>query len=156
MDTDEGPPLPLTDMLCFDLYAASRLLTSVYRQVLDPLDLTYPQYLVLVVLWEHGDLSVREVVEQLDLDYGTVSPLLKRLEARGLVVRRRRPEDERSVVVSLTDEGRAMQDRARGVAPAIGAAFGLDEGDAERLRGLLGRVRTSAEEQAVRLAAGAD
>lgn len=152
MATDEGLPLPLEDMLCFDLYAASRLVTSVYRHVLDPLDLTYPQYLVLVALWEHEELTVREVIEQLDLDYGTVSPLLKRLEARGLVVRRRRPEDERSVTVTLTDEGRAMQERARGVAPAIGAAFGLPDDDAERLRGLLERVRVSAGEQAARLA----
>lgn len=151
MATDEGLPLPLEDMLCFDLYAASRLVTSVYRHVLDPLDLTYPQYLVLVALWEHEELTVREVIEQLDLDYGTVSPLLKRLEARGLVVRRRRPEDERSVTVTLTDEGRAMQERARGVAPAIGAAFGLPDDDAERLRGLLERVRVSAGEQAARL-----
>lgn len=151
MATDEGLPLPLEDMLCFDLYAASRLVTSVYRHVLDPLDLTYPQYLVLVALWEHEELTVREVIEQLDLDYGTVSPLLKRLEARGLVVRRRRPEDERSVTVTLTDEGRVMQERARGVAPAIGAAFGLPDDDAERLRGLLERVRVSAGEQAARL-----
>ncbi|WP_199424337.1 MarR family winged helix-turn-helix transcriptional regulator [Actinotalea solisilvae] len=152
MATDEGLPLPLEDMLCFDLYAASRLVTSVYRHVLDPLDLTYPQYLVLVALWEHEELTVREVIDLLDLDYGTVSPLLKRLEARGLVVRRRRPEDERSVTVTLTDEGRAMQERARGVSPAIGAAFGLPDDDAERLRGLLERVRTSAGEQAARLA----
>lgn len=152
MATDEGLPLALEDMLCFDLYAASRLVTSVYRHVLDPLDLTYPQYLVLVALWEHEELTVREVIEQLDLDYGTVSPLLKRLEVRGLVVRRRRPEDERSVTVTLTDEGRAMQERARGVAPAIGAAFGLPDDDAERLRGLLERVRASAGEQAARLA----
>ncbi len=143
----DGLPLPLTDMLCFDLYAASRLLTGVYRRVLDPLDLTYPQYLVLAALWEHGELSVREVIELLDLDYGTVSPLLKRLEARGLVVRRRRPEDERSVTVTLTDEGHAMRERARGVAPAIGSAFGLPDDDAERLRTLLTRVRTSASAQ---------
>lgn len=143
-------PLPLTDMLCFDLYAASRLLTGVYRQVLDPLDLTYPQYLVLAALWEHGELTVREVIELLDLDYGTVSPLLKRLEARGLVARRRRPEDERSVTVTLTDEGHAMRERARGVAPAIGTAFGLSDDDAERLRALLTQVRTSASTQAGR------
>lgn len=111
-------------MLCFDLYSASRAMTSVYRGLLDPLGLTCPQYLVLVVLWTRGAQTVRQVIDVLHLDYGTVSPLLKRLEARGLLERRRRPDDERSVTVALTDEGRAMRDRVAHVPARIGAAFG--------------------------------
>lgn len=154
-ETAATPPTPDVDalarFLCFDLYAASRALTGVYRHLLDPLGLTYPQYLVLVVLWQRESATVREVVEALQLDYGTVSPLLKRLEARGLVERRRRPEDERSVDVTLTDAGRALQREAAGFAEVVTAALGLDEQDSEQFRRMLGRVRTSAAAEARRL-----
>ncbi|KAB2344094.1 MarR family winged helix-turn-helix transcriptional regulator [Actinomadura rudentiformis] len=118
---------PLSELLCFDLYAASRSVTSVYRVLLDPLGLTYPQYLVMLMLWRHGDRTVRELVDELRLDYNTLSPLLKRLEARGLLERRRRPDDERSVTVLLTDEGRALQEKTRDVPKAISDAIGLDD-----------------------------
>lgn len=131
-------------MLCFDLYSASRAMTSVYRALLDPVDLTYPQYLVLVVLWTRGEQTVRQVIDVLHLDYGTVSPLLKRLEARGLVERRRRPEDERSVTVALTDEGRDLRARVAHVPARIGAAFGLDPDDLAELTRLLAVVNRTA------------
>ncbi|MFI2754528.1 MarR family winged helix-turn-helix transcriptional regulator [Cellulomonas sp. P22] len=154
-ETVDSPPTPDADalarFLCFDLYAASRAITGVYRHLLDPLGLTYPQYLVLVVLWQRESATVREVIEALQLDYGTVSPLLKRLEARGLVERRRRPEDERSVDVTLTDAGRALQHEAAGFAQVVTAALGLDEQDSEQFRRMLGRVRTSAASEARRL-----
>jgi len=151
--TDAGAPAPpdapagtmsLATMLCFDLYSASRAMTSVYRGLLDPVGLTYPQYLVLVVLWTRGEQTVRQVIDLLHLDYGTVSPLLKRLEARGLVERRRRADDERSVLVTLTDEGRALRARVAHVPGRIGAAFGLDETDQATLARLLATVTASA------------
>ncbi|GAA1338180.1 MarR family winged helix-turn-helix transcriptional regulator [Saccharothrix algeriensis] len=129
--------LALDDQLCFALYAASRAVTARYRPLLEDLGLTYPQYLVLLVLWERGDVPVKDLGAALQLDYGTLSPLLKRLEAAGLVRRERRADDERSVRVALTGQGVALRGRAERVPPAMGAAMDLDAADAERLRALL-------------------
>src|SRR3954465_4538626 len=117
--------LELDDQLCFALYAASRAVTNAYRPLLAELDLTYPQYLVMLVLWQRGTSTVKALGDALQLDYGTLSPLLKRLEAAGLVRRERRPDDERSVRVVLTDAGAALRGRAEAVPPAIGAVMGL-------------------------------
>lgn len=119
-------PLALDRQVCFALYAASRAVTAAYRPLLEPLGLTYPQYLVMLVLWEHGAQSVRDIGDALHLDSGTLSPLLKRLEADGLVKRRRSAEDERRVVVELTDEGRALRARAVGIPERIVAAARVD------------------------------
>lgn len=140
--------ISLATMLCFDLYSASRAMTSVYRGLLDPLGLTYPQYLVLVVLWTRGDQTVRQVIDLLHLDYGTVSPLLKRLEARGLVERRRRADDERSVTVTLTDAGRDLRAQVAHVPAHIGAAFGLDDDELAVLGRMLDTVTRTATEHA--------
>lgn len=102
----------LDDQLCFALYAATRAMTRAYRPALEALQITYPQYLVMLVLWEQDDLSVSALGERLMLDSGTLTPLLKRLEQRGLLTRRRADEDERRVQVVLTDEGRALGERA--------------------------------------------
>ncbi|MCK2213381.1 MarR family transcriptional regulator [Actinomadura sp. ATCC 31491] len=134
---------PLSPMLCFDLYAASRGITSVYRGLLEPLGLTYPQYLVLVLLWQHESRTVRELGEELRLDYNTLSPLLKRLEAHGLLSRRRRPDDERSVEVTLTAEGRAMQERCGHVPAAISQAMGIDEETIAELQHAIRRITAS-------------
>jgi MarR family transcriptional regulator, organic hydroperoxide resistance regulator len=107
--------LRLDDQLCFALYAASRAVTARYRPLLDPLGLTYPQYLVMLVLWEQDQATVQQLGRQLRLDSGTLSPLLKRLEDAGLVTRARRPEDERSVLVRLTARGRRLRTRAAAV-----------------------------------------
>jgi DNA-binding MarR family transcriptional regulator len=115
----------LDDQLCFALYAASRAVTHRYRPLLDPLGLTYPQYLVMLVLWEHGTVPIKEICDALHLDYGTLTPLIKRLEANGLLLRERSPEDERTVRVRLTEEGLALRERAAGVPTAIAAAMGL-------------------------------
>ncbi|MGN9781429.1 MarR family winged helix-turn-helix transcriptional regulator [Nonomuraea sp. ZG12] len=139
---------PLAAMLCFDLYAASRSVTSVYRTLLDPLGLTYPQYLVMVVLWRHEECTVREILQELQLDYNTVSPLLKRLEMRGLLIRRRRPDDERSVTVALTDEGREMRERTRHIPEIIGEAMGIDGPTITRLQQILRTITTSATARA--------
>lgn len=128
--------LLLDDQLCFALYAASRAVTARYRPLLDALGLTYPQYLVMLVLWEQDSISVRELGAALQLESSTLSPLLKRLEANGLLRRERRPDDERSVALRLTDAGARLRDRATTVPLAIGDAMGLtaeEDATAKRL-----------------------
>ncbi|NBH09577.1 MarR family transcriptional regulator [Amycolatopsis sp. SID8362] len=134
----------LDEQACFALYAASRAVTDTYRPLLGELGLTYPQYLVLLVLWESDARPVKEIGEALHLDYGTLSPLLKRLEANGLVTRARLPEDERTVVVSLTEEGRSTRTRAAGVPSAIGCALGLGDSERRQLIDTLRRLTASA------------
>ena len=102
----------LDTQLCFALYEASRAAIDIYRPLLDELGITYPQYLVLLILWERGTCSVKEIGQLLHLDSGTLSPLLKRLEAAGIVRRQRRSTDERIVDISLTEQGHALQKRA--------------------------------------------
>jgi DNA-binding MarR family transcriptional regulator len=123
-DADQGSLL-LEDQLCFALYAASRAVTACYRPLLDVLGLTYPQYLVMLVLWERDSISVRELGTALQLESSTLSPLLKRLEVSGLIIRERRPDDERSVAIRLTDVGADLREKARTVPLAIGDAMGL-------------------------------
>ncbi|MGW2825049.1 MarR family winged helix-turn-helix transcriptional regulator [Streptomyces sp. NPDC001443] len=121
--------LRLDRQICFSLHAASRAFNGVYRVLLKDLGLTYPQYLVMLVLWERGDLPVKKLGSFLRLDSGTLSPLLKRLEAAGLVTRERSARDERSVEVRLTGAGLALREQALQVPQRIAAAtgFGLDE-----------------------------
>ncbi|MFJ6099557.1 MarR family winged helix-turn-helix transcriptional regulator [Streptomyces sp. NPDC092359] len=131
--------LRLDHQICFSLHAATRAFNGVYRDALKDLGLTYPQYLVMLVLWEHGELPVKGIGERLRLDSGTLSPLLKRLEAAGRVERRRSPEDERSVTVRPTAEGAALRERALGVPRRIAAATGLR---LEEVRDLRDRLDT--------------
>ena len=118
---------PLVDQLCFDLYAASRAVTSAYRPVLRELGLTYPQYLVLIVLWEQESCTVRELADALQLDHGTLTPLLRRMEQARLVARRRNHTDERFVVVSLTEKGSALRSHANRIHCGMKDALALDE-----------------------------
>ncbi|MFD7446774.1 MarR family winged helix-turn-helix transcriptional regulator [Streptomyces sp. NPDC059909] len=134
------PSLLLDDQFCFTLYAASRAVTSVYRPLLDAVGLTYPQYLVMLVLWQHGTTPVKDVVTALHLDYGTLTPLLKRLEANGLLKRQRRADDERVVEVALTEQGAALRERIRTVPPAIGDAMGLTPEEITTAQNLLRRL----------------
>ncbi|MEV6649300.1 MarR family transcriptional regulator [Streptomyces sp. NPDC051219] len=136
----EVASLLLDDQLCFAVYAASHAVTAAYRPMLDELGLTYPQYLTMLVLWERGELPVKELAAALRLDYGTVSPLLKRLEAAGLVQRVRAPHDERSVLVTPTEEGRALRLRARAVPQTLLATSGMAPSEVARLRGDLHRL----------------
>jgi DNA-binding MarR family transcriptional regulator len=109
MDTPDAPAVPLLDnQLCFALYSTGLAMNKVYRKLLRKLDLTYPQYLVMMVLWERDAVTVSDIGARLFLDSATLTPLLKRLEAAGLVTRTRAAADERQVVVSLTDSGRAL------------------------------------------------
>lgn len=107
--------LKLDSHFCFSLYTSSRAMSRLYRPLLDELNLTYPQYLVLLVLWEHEMSSIKELGELLDLDSGTLTPLLKRMEAANLVKKHRSPEDERIVVVRITEEGQSLKERASGI-----------------------------------------
>jgi MarR family transcriptional regulator, organic hydroperoxide resistance regulator len=124
-DVNGGVTLALDDQLCFALYAASRAVVARYRPLLDELGLTYPQYLVMLVLWEQGEVPIKDIGAALQLDYGTLTPLLKRLEVAGLIRRRRLLEDERTVQVELTEDGVALRARAEAVPLAIGDAMGL-------------------------------
>jgi DNA-binding MarR family transcriptional regulator len=121
--------LKLDRQLCFALYSASLAMTKFYKPLLEPLGLTYPQYLVMLVLWEADGLTVGQVGERLLLDSGTLTPLLKRLEAQGLVQRLRDAEDERRVLLQLTSAGRTLRARALAVPEALACASGceLDE-----------------------------
>jgi MarR family transcriptional regulator, organic hydroperoxide resistance regulator len=131
----------LEQMVCFQLYAASRAMTAVYRPALDPHGLTYPQYLALRVLWHRGPTTVRDLGKHLDLDSGTLSPLLKRLETAGHVRRTRGATDERTVVVHLTDTGTALRDTLTDLPRRIACAVDLTEDEFVQLHHLLGRVR---------------
>ncbi|MET9513741.1 MarR family transcriptional regulator [Streptomyces sp. NPDC002994] len=144
-----GPVLPavpdaellrLDHQVCFSLHAASRAFGGVYRDALKDLGLTYPQYLAMLVLWEHGPQPVKAIGEQLRLDSGTLSPLLKRLETAGLVRRERSAADERSVTVRLTEAGAEMRERALPVPRRILAATGLSLEEILGLQGLLRRL----------------
>jgi len=126
--------LLLDEQLCFALYAASRAVTQLYRPLLDELGLTYPQYLVMLVLWERDRATIGDLAVALELDHGTLSPLLKRLEAAGLLERRRRTDDERVVDVVLTAAGRALKERAAAVPEVIVDAYGVDTEEFDRLR----------------------
>ncbi|MFE3035989.1 MarR family winged helix-turn-helix transcriptional regulator [Streptomyces canus] len=148
-EEDTGSLL-LDDQLCFALYAAQRAVTAAYRPLLDELGLTYPQYLVLLVLWERGETSVKELAGALRLDYGTVSPLLKRLESAGLVRRERAAADERSVRVACTGLGEELRERAARVPGALLAATDLDGTEAARLREELWRLAHRADAAADR------
>ncbi|QVJ02935.1 MarR family transcriptional regulator [Nocardiopsis eucommiae] len=142
-ETDGGDPLALDRQLCFSLYTASRALTGLYREILADLGLTYPQYLVMLVLWERGTLPVKELGIALSLDSGTLSPLLRRMEGAGLLTRRRGPEDERIVHVSVTDEGGRLRELARGIPDQVLSATDLPVSRIEELRGLLDHVTRS-------------
>jgi DNA-binding MarR family transcriptional regulator len=126
--------LRLDRQICFSLHAASRAFNGVYRVILKELGLTYPQYLVMLVLWEHGELPVKKLGEHLRLDSGTLSPLLKRLEAAGLVRRERSARDERSVEIRLTEQGAALREQALQVPRRIAAATALDLTEINELR----------------------
>lgn len=142
------PPLSLDDFLCLDLYATSRAVMKAYTPLLEPLGLTYPQYLVMVALWEKDALQVNELAARLSLDSGTLSPLVKRLEAAGLVSRSRSAEDERAVKVALTPAGRALQKHAPEVVSRIGELFGLRSGDMQKLKATLRGIAQRMEEAA--------
>ncbi|WAZ22119.1 MarR family transcriptional regulator [Streptomyces cinnabarinus] len=159
MNRPETPGAPqeawlrLDRQICFSLHAASRAFNGVYRVILKDLGLTYPQYLVMLVLWERGDLPVKKLGEHLRLDSGTLSPLLKRLEGAGLVRRERSARDERSVEVRLTEEGAALREQALQVPRRIAAATGFDVEEINALRSRLDELTVALDSAALSAAA---
>ncbi|WP_371743986.1 MarR family winged helix-turn-helix transcriptional regulator [Mycobacterium sp. DL592] len=149
-------PLALEQQVCFALAVTNRAVLAVYRPILEPLGLTHPQYLVMLALWDHdrdsaaaGDLSVKGIASALQMESATLSPMLKRLEAMGLIRRHRSTVDERATAITLTDEGRALRQRALAVPAAVVDRLGVELPELENLRDVLHRIN------AVALAAGA-
>jgi len=134
---DEYDQLKLDNQLCFPLYAAARKVVALYTPLLKPLGLTYTQYIILMVLWEKGETTIKELGEKLHLDTGTLTPVLKRMEADGHVTRQRSSTDERVVNVSITDKGMSLREKAKDVPSQIGACVPLSEKDARELYRLL-------------------
>ena len=132
--TPDNPLLKLDKQLCFPLYALSRLITKAYQPLLESLDLTYPQYLVLLVLWENEALTVKQLGEKLLLDSGTLTPLLKRMEQRQWLSRQRDPRDERSVIVTLQPAGRALQAQAHEIPLKLAEQLELSPPEIDTLR----------------------
>ena len=137
MDYDYREAMKLANQLCFPLYAASRNVISLYTPWLKPLGLTYTQYLVLLVLWEKDTVTVGEICRKLMLDNGTLSPLLKKMQQAGYVERKRSAEDDRVVVVTLTEEGKALQEKAKDVPGKVAGCIDLPEEKAKQLYTLL-------------------
>jgi DNA-binding MarR family transcriptional regulator len=136
--------LALENQVCFALVVASRSVLSLYRPVLEPLGLTHPQYLVMLALWSEDGRSVGALASTLALEPATLSPLLKRLEAAGLVARRRSTTDERVLVIELTDAGRALRTQAEAIPQKIAAALGMDAAQLDSLRTALHTVTDAA------------
>jgi DNA-binding MarR family transcriptional regulator len=132
--------LKLENQVCFPLYACSKEIVRRYRPLLDELDLTYTQYITMMVLWEHGDSTVNDLGGRLFLDSGTLTPLLKNLESKGYVKRGRSKEDERSVIISLTDEGRDLREKALKVPGAMASCIQLPPEKGKQLYDLLYEV----------------
>lgn len=129
--------LKLENLICFPLYACARELIKLYKPALDKIDLTYTQYITMIVLWEKGTLTSKELGQKLFLDSGTLTPLLKKLEARGYITRKRSAEDERNLIVSITDEGQALREPARQVYHEMVKQFKLEADEAQELYHLL-------------------
>ena len=137
METDFREAMKLANQLCFPLYAAARSVTGLYTPWLKPLGLTYTQYIVFLVLWEKDGLSVTEIGEKLMLDNGTLSPLLKKMEQAGFGERHRRPEDDRVVEITLTEAGKALQEKAKDVPLQVASCIDLPPEKARMLYALL-------------------
>lgn len=138
--------LKLDNQLCFPLYAASRIITRKYKPLLDPLGLTYTQYITMMALWERGSLSVNQLGEILWLDSGTLTPLLKKLESQGLLRRKRSSQDERVLIVEVTDQGWELQKEASEVPLKMAGCLDLSPEEGQMLHGLLHKIMNSEKE----------
>jgi len=137
-----GPhSLTIDDLLCFALYSAGHTFTRLYKPMLDPLGLTYPQFLVMIALWEKDDRTVSEIGERLLLESSTLTPLLKRLETAGLIKRTRDRDDERVVRITLTRQGTTLREKASTIPEAIGCATSLTLNDVKKLAGEITALR---------------
>ena len=137
MEEKNYDTLKLSQQLCFPLYACSREMIKLYKPFLDELGLTYTQYITLMVLWEHKAMTVKALGQELYLDSGTLTPLLKKLEEKGLVTRRRSDKDERNLIVTITEAGDAMKDRALHIPPEMTKCVNLPKEDIRELYRML-------------------
>lgn len=133
--------LALDNQFCFALYSTNLALHKLYRQLLTPMNLTYPQYLVMLVLWEKDNITVSDIGERLFLDSATLTPLLKRLESAGLINRQRSRQDERQVVITLCESGRGLQQQAAAIPEAIRCAMACDDAALHDLKQQLEQFR---------------
>ncbi|AYD01818.1 MarR family transcriptional regulator [Neorhizobium sp. NCHU2750] len=140
--------LKLDTFLCFALYTANHAMNRVYKPLLEEMDVTYPQFLVLVTLWEEDEQTVGSIGEKLFLESSTLTPLLKRLEAAGYITRARSRKDERQVIIRLTDQGRAMKGKAESIPGNIIAATGCSSDEVQRLRQEISDLRTALDKKA--------
>ncbi|WP_158893208.1 MULTISPECIES: MarR family winged helix-turn-helix transcriptional regulator [unclassified Pseudomonas] len=140
-------PLLLDQQLCFSLYSASLAMTQLYKPLLESMGLTFPQYLIMLVLWEHDGLTLKELSHRLRQDSGALTPVVKRLEAAGLVTRRRSAEDERNLSIELTPAGRALRDQANGVNSRVRQVCALGDAGLDDLRETLVMLRTRLDEE---------
>ena len=138
--------LKLENQLCFPLYACSKEVVKKYKPFLDELDITYTQYITLMVLWEHKEISVKELGSYLYLDSGTLTPVLKSLEKKGLVSRNRSKDDERVLIVSITNKGYALRDKAVDIPSKMTSCVSLDMDEAKELYRLLYKVLSKVHE----------
>jgi DNA-binding MarR family transcriptional regulator len=145
-----GDPLALERQVCFALSIAARSVLSIYRPILEPMGLTHPQYLVMLALWGQSPLAVKELIEMLQLDGPTLSPMLKRLETAGLVTRTRDPDDERQLRIDLTEKGRALREQALNVPPSVVAKLGMSLGDLMELHKGLTELNEAARRAGVK------
>ncbi|MCR4600653.1 MAG: MarR family transcriptional regulator [Clostridia bacterium] len=137
MEYDYHEAMKLDNQLCFPLYAASRCVVNLYTPWLKPLGLTYTQYLVFLVLWEKDDLTVGEICDKLMLDNGTLSPLLKKMQTAGYIEKNRSEDDDRVVRITLTEEGRELQEKVKDVPAKVSNCIKLQPEDAQKLYTLL-------------------
>ena len=133
MSEDKYKMLKIENQLCFPLYAAAKELVKRYKPFLDPLDLTYTQYIAMMVLWDVKETNSKELGRKLYLDSGTLTPLLKKLEMKGLIERARSEQDERNLNVKVTEKGMALREKALDVPPRIGCCVGLEPKEAEEM-----------------------
>ena len=134
--TENSNALLLENQICFPLYSAANALIRAYKPFLDQLDITYSQYLVMLVLWQHRAVTVKELGQQLGLDSGTLTPLLKRLESKGLVLRKRSTKDERARIISLTRQGKSLEQKAANIPRDLFCKTGLSPAQAKQLKAL--------------------
>ena len=140
MEEKKYERLTLSNQLCFPLYAAAKEIVRKYKPYLDEIDLTYTQYITMMLMWEHKQMNVRQLGECLYLDSGTLTPVLKKLQEKGFVTRRRSEKDERETIVTVTDEGMALRDKAVGIPEAMGKCVALTPDEAQLLYKLLYRI----------------
>lgn len=135
--------MALSEHICFKTYALSRYITGLYKPYLDEISLTYPQYLVLVVLWENGGMNIGKIGEHLHLDNGTLTPLLKRMETHELLTRTRSTEDERVVLIHLTEKGKALQEKAKHIPEVVQQCIHINEETKTVLTAILNEMLSS-------------